>query len=1035
MDFTLCKLEQTLTALEKHSLSQPIEITERKSALIPFERHIPQDFLAAVEKLPLQPFKPKDRWGKLNESRVFTIPVTIPQEMAGKSVYLQITTGREGGYTAFNPQFLAYVNGTLRQGMDINHRLLHICDNAVAGQTVQVILHAFSGSEPGLMELRTELVTRSDNIFNTFYAFKTAFLAMLLPGGLPGERDELTAALIKAANAIDFSAAPGEVFLHSINEAGKILDEAIYRRPWGKSPVSVQGIGHTHIDIAWRWTVSETRQKVQRSFATAVSLMERYADFHFFSSQPVLYQFVKEDNPDLYNKVKKLIKEGRWEAEGGMWLEPDCNIPSGESLVRQIYYGKKFLADEFGIDSKILWLPDTFGYTAALPQIIKKSGLKYFTSSKLSWNEFNRIPHDIFEWVGMDGSTVLAYMLTSPDDTGLPNTPDFATYNATLQPKNVLGTWERMVDKAITKDVLMTYGFGDGGGGPTEEMLESAKYIAKGLPGLPNMSLGRADTFFEKLADNVQKAARPPRFCGELYLEFHRGTYTSVAKIKKQNRLAEAKMAAVELMLALTENTEAPWRENIWKKILLGQFHDVLPGSSVQQVYKDADKDYESVFEACDEKLVQAVRQLKADYSPDISLCVVNTLWRDMGRIFICDVPAGKSVMADDKPLPAQILPDGRTAVYFEQLPVMGVQTFKLADSTAPAAPAELAATPERLENAFFTVKINNNGELTSIFDKRAGREILQKGERGNVLLLYEDRPASCDAWNIDINYIEKEYPVGGDVSIEANELGPLCAAVTVKRRFRNSAIIQHIRIFKHIARIDFETYVDWQESQMLLKAAFPADIHAESADCGVQFGSVKRSARVNNSWDEARFEFCAHGYVDLSEYDYGVSLFTGEKYGADLLDGSLRLSLLKAPIEPWDNADKGKHHFTYSLFPHQGDVVKAEVYAHSQAAQMPVSFLAAGLPNVKVSLVTCDAPNLSIEAVKPAEDSNGIIIRLCERGNIRSKVKLTFAKKLRSAAACDLMENDEEVVQTNGNSIECLFYPFEIKTLRINFI
>lgn len=1041
MDFTLCKLEQTLAALENLIFFKPIQITDRKSAFMPFERHSPKEFMDAIDKLPLQPFGPEDRWGALNERRVFVVPVTIPREMDGQSVYLHVTTGREGGYTAFNPQFLAYVDGTLRQGMDINHRHLHIFDNAVAGQTAQVTLHAFSGPIPGLMTLQTALVVRSEDVWRTFYMFKTAFQAMLLPGSLPGERDALKAALLKAANAIDFNAAADDARRLSIKKAGDLLDEAVYKREWGKSPVHVHCIGHTHIDIAWRWTVSETRQKVQRSFATALSLMERYADYRFFSSQPILYQFLKEDNPDLYENVKKRIQEGRWEAEGGMWLEPDCNIPSGESLVRQIYYGKNFLSDEFGIDSKILWLPDTFGYCAALPQIMKKSGLKYFVSSKLSWNEFNRIPHDIFEWVGLDGSAVLSYMLTSPDDAGLPNTPDFATYNATLQPKNVLGTWERMVDKAVTRDVLMTYGYGDGGGGPTDQMLESAAYMAKGLPGLPHTRLGRADAFFEQLSRHVQDVdgSTPlARFCGELYLEFHRGTYTSVAQIKKQNQLAEAKMAAVELMLALTENTETAWREDIWKKMLLGQFHDVLPGSAIEQVYQEADKDYASIFSACDEKLMASLKQLGAGRDQSMSLCVVNTLWRNIGRILICDGLAGQTVISDGKRLPSQMLPDGRTILYVEQLPIKGVQTFQTA-SLSNDTPSDDAAAPmataQRLENAFFAIQISSDGHLTSIFDKRVNREVLREGRHGNALLLFEDRPASCDAWNIDVNYREKAYPVMGDVSVHVSETGPVCAAVTVRRRFRRSQMTQHIRIFKHIARIDFETLIDWQESQMLLKAEFPVDIHADEATCGVQFGSVKRSTHMNNSWDEARFEFCAHGYVDLSEYDYGVSLFTGEKYGADVINGHLRLSLLKSPIDPWEGADKGLHHFTYSLFPHQGDAVKAEVYAHAQAFKTPVAFMATGTADVNVSMVACDVPHVSIEAVKPAEDGRGIIVRLCTHANMRAHAKLTFYKKLQSAVECDLMENDKKALQTNENGVECLFHPFEIKTLRIQTV
>lgn len=1046
MDFTLSKLEQTLRSLENLLIDDAADLNERLSMQDPLIRHTPAAFLDACRKnqASFRPFGLHERWGKVNESRVFRLPVAVPDRFAGKTVYLKLITGREGGYTAFNPQFLAYVDGQLRQGLDINHTLLHLYDAASSGQEIEILLHAFAGTEPGLMELRTTLVSIHEDVRQLIHAFRTAWQAMLLLPATSGERTELCEALLKTADALRFHAAPGQAFHDSVQTANLLLDSLVYNRSWSQSPVSVTGIGHTHIDLAWRWTVEQSRQKVQRSFSTAVALMNQYPDYHFFSSQPILYQFIQQDNPDLYARIRQLIRDGRWEAEGGMWLEADCNLPSGESLVRQIYYGKKFLRDEFGIDSQILWLPDSFGYSAVLPQLMKQSGLRYFVTSKLSWNEFNRIPHDIFAWEGLDGSRVLACMITTPDDTGLPNSPDFSTYNATLQPRNVAGVWDRMIDKTVTRQVMMPYGYGDGGGGPTEAMLESARYMKKGLPGLPSLKLGRAADYLRRLEEDAAACRKLPSYRGELYLEFHRGTYTSVAAIKRQNQQAEIRMGMLEMLAAFTRNDQPARRETIWKKILLNQFHDVLPGSAIKSVYDQTDLDYEEIRAESGEMLEAALRTLAgrgaacAPADKVKTLCVVRTAWQAMGQVLLIPGLDGLAVVENGQALPIQHLGDGRAAVAFPSLPAMGWQTFALIDAQAGERSNEHAIEQSEttLENRFFHITIDANGELTAIYDKRARRQVLRAGENGNVLRLYEDRPASCDAWNIDINYVEKEYPLDGTVSVAVTEAGPVCTAVTIRRAFLHSSIIQTVRLFHEYPRIDFETTVDWHESQMLLKAAFPVDVHADEAVCGIQFGSVRRPVHANTPWDEARFESYAHGYVDLSETGYGVSLFTGSKYGVDVMGGNLRLTLLKGPADPWPGADEGRHFFTYSLFPHRGDANEAGVYAISAATSRTAAFILDGVaPDGKMSFASCDCDAISIEAVKPAEDGDGLIVRLCEHANKRCSTNLVLsglASKVVEAWQCNLLEQNETEVRRSSRGIDLSFRPYEIKTIRI---
>lgn len=1038
MNFQLSKLEKVLADLKELSISCIIPQKERWSVLDQMERHIPDDFIQEWNKWGLERFYEHDRWGEQNESRIFFLPITIPKEMNNKDISLRITTGREGGYTAFNPQFIAYVNGEFRQGMDINHILLPICQKGKEGQQISVVLHAFAGTEVGLMELNTELVVLSTEVTKLYYAVQTALQTLVILNDNSGEYVELMSALLTVVNAIDFRETPNGNFVTSVCNAYQLLEQLVYQKQWSSSPVTVHCIGHTHIDIAWRWTVEQTRQKVQRSFSLVASLMERYPEYHFFSSQPILYQFVKEDNPKLYETIKSLIRDGRWEAEGGMWIEADCNLPSGESLVRQIIYGKKFLKEEFGIDSQILWLPDSFGYSAVLPQLMKKSGLKYFVTSKLSWNEHNRIPHDIFEWEGMDGSRVYAYMITTPDDNGLPNSPDFSTYNATLQPKNVVGVWNRMVDKEVSRDVMLTYGFGDGGGGPTEEMLESGQNMLRGLPGIPNVRMGRAKDYFHTLENNLRSTAVVPRYKGELYLEFHRGTYTSVAKIKRNNRRSEIHLNSTELVAVLAYikgNNLYPKAEleKLWKLLLLNQFHDILPGSAIKEVYNQSDIEYEAIRNGCEQLIAHCLNAIGQKKNASDTLTIVNTLWKETDHVIFVDGISNRSIWNGKMQFPSQQLCDGRTAVYLPKLSPLTIQTFKLCDTSEVPEQGVLFADTHCIENKFFILQLNEFGELASIYDKRAGREVLRAGECGNVLMAFEDRPSTCDAWNIDSSYREKSWHVHDVVNIEVCELGVVCAAVKVERCWLDSRITQVIRIFRDIPRIDFETEIDWHQSQILLKAEFPVDIHADDATCGMQFGNVRRPVHTNTSWEEARFEVYAHRFIDLSENGYGVSLFTGDKYGVDINRASLNLTLLKSPIEPWINADEGLHKFTYSLFPHIGDWTDAGVYLAASAPDRLVSVVSNGLDEqLKLSFASLDADNIAIESIKQSEDGQAIIIRLFEYYNRRNKAILSMHVSMKAAHECDLLENPLSELPINNQSLELYFTPYEIKTVRI---
>jgi len=1032
MDFNLLKLEGSLAGIRKLATLEELRAESREWAEDPSpERHQPERFPALCEQLAFAPFAWHERWGAAHESRVFRVKVSPPPGFAGKPAFLRVTTGREGGYTAFNPQFFAYVNGRLIQGMDINHTLLPL-PAAREGEGVEVLLHAFAGTEPGLIELHTHLARFDEQGLALYHAFLAALetLKLQVPGS--AMHAELELALLAACDLLDFSAMAAEETAREecFAAALALLEERVYGRDWGQNPAEVYAIGHTHIDIAWRWTAAQTRQKAQRSFATAVQLMEQYPEYRFFSAQPVLYQFVKEDNPALYARIRQLAKQGRWEAEGGMWLEADCNLPSGESLVRQIYYGKKFLLEEFGVDSRILWMPDSFGYSPVIPQLMAQSGLKYFATSKLSWNEFNRVPHDVFEWTGPDGSSVLACMITSPDDQGLPNSPDFSTYNATLQPKNVAGVIERMNAKRLTRAAMMPYGYGDGGGGPTLEMLESARRMMRGLPGLPRLNLEGARAFFSRL-DQDLAGQKPPRVQGELYLEFHRGTYTSVASIKRQNRRMELAMAALELALAISGHDEAKERETLWKTMALHQFHDVLPGSAIREVYAAYDAEHGQMMARARDLMLRA--QKKPGQEEADTLCVINPLWASLPQVLLLEGLDGKTPMLDGRPLPAQALRDGRTAVYAEGLPAMGVQAFQLGGPALPAAAAKEGGDARRLENRFFTLELDGHGEIRSLVDKRRGRELVRPGAALNALKLFEDRPASCDAWNIDVNYVEKMWPVQQADEIVRWEDGPVCSALMVKRSFRHSTVTQVIRLYEELPRVDLEYTVDWQERQMLLKAAFPLDIHALQARCGIQYGFLDRPMTQNTPWEAARFEICAHRFIDLSEPDYGVTLLLGDKYGADLLDGQVRVTLLKAPVDPWPEADRGRHTFTLSLLPHEGNAFEADVYTQAAVPDRAQVLCGAGpAAGTRFSLAESLTRGVALEALKPAEDGDGLILRVNEYEGRRCLARVRLGRSIRSAQLCGLMENPLETLRADGNILEVPLMPRQILTIRL---
>ena len=992
-------------------------------------------------------FEKGQRWGGKDKHFWFKTKVQIPESFSGKTVALEVTTGREGQWDATNPQFLVYVNKQIAQGFDVNHRQLILTENAVQGEVFEIALYAYAGMLEGLVELNSSIAVLEREVEKLYYDIKVPLeLAQLLPKDDKKSLDILNY-LTEAINKIDFRIPLSESFYLSIEEAKQYLEQEFYGKFCGQEEVTEICVGHTHIDVAWLWTLAQTREKVVRSFSTVLSLMKQYPEYVFMSSQPQLYKYIKEDHPDIYAEIKKMVKEGRWEAEGAMWLEADCNLTSGESLVRQIIYGKRFFKEEFDVDSKILWLPDVFGYSAALPQILKKSGVNYFMTTKIGWNDYNRMPYDTFMWRGMDGTEVLTHFITTTDYKKDGKVGTATTYTGDINASQVMGCWQRYQQKAINNEVLNCFGYGDGGGGATKEMLEAARRLSKGIPGAPKVKMGKTLDFFQRLDKTVKNNKKLPKWVGELYLEYHRGTYTSVARNKRFNRKTEFLNMSAETLSILNSQVSAaeyPSDElkECWEITLLNQFHDIIPGSSISEVYEDSKKQYENINYIATTLINSAVSNISTKIElNETSVVVFNQLGFERKDIAEFEIPEGwqgAQVYDGDVLLPSQKVGEGKIVFIADSVPAKGYKSYTIRNEKNENIMAEPAfSNTKALETQYYIIKLDEKAHITSIYDKLNEREVLKQGVRANVIQAFEDKPHNWDAWDINIYYQEKMWEVDDVEGVEIMEEGPVRFTVKIRRKFLNSSIVQLIHIYNGIERIDFDTNIDWKEKHIMLKAAFPVDIHADKATYEIQYGNVERPTHWNTSWDYARFEVCAHKWADISEDGYGVSLLNDCKYGHDIKDSVMRLTMLKSATYPNVDADREEHKFMYSLYPHSGDwkegkVVQAAYNINDPLVAKVETAHKGTLPSV-ASLVALDKENVIIEVVKKAENSQHLIIRLYEYHNRRTKVTLTLLYDIKEVFECDLLENDLSELQAEGNKFSFVIKPYEIKTFKLS--
>ncbi|MGH9272486.1 MAG: alpha-mannosidase [Ilumatobacteraceae bacterium] len=763
--------------------------------------------------------------------------------------------------------------------------------------------------------------------------------------------------------------------------------------------------GHAHLDTAWLWPLAETKRKCVRTFASMVGLMDDWPEFRFSCSQAQHYAWIAEHEPELLARITEKVAGGQWIPVGGMWVEPDMNLPSGESIVRQIVHGQRWFQSHFGRRCTEVWIPDVFGYPAGLPQVFAAGGLRRFVTQKLSWNRTNRFPHSTFWWEGIDGSRVLTHF------------PPVDTYNAEIVPAELGAAVEGFAEHAWSGWSLAPFGYGDGGGGPTREMLERQRRLAD-LDGMPRVELGTAGEFFDRVDTEVRGGAPVPVWRGELYFETHRGTLTSQLRTKAGNLRCERLLREAELWLA-TAGRSVVDVEPLWRQVLTLQFHDIIPGSSIAWVHADAEAAHRRIGDELEDIIGDTLRAL-APAGPVLA----SSTSTDRDEVVVTAVPP----LGDG---PTQPLADGRHA-FRACVPGLG-----LAQAVALPVDDRVVVTDRTITNGRLAVGWDPDGNLTSVIDVGHARELLAAGRRGAVLELAPDRPVRYDAWDLEswVRCDPRELTAADGV--EVVERGPLVGSVRVRRTFGASSASLTYVLRAGSPRLDVVVELDWHHVEHLLSLAFPIDVHTDAATCGVQFGAVRRPTHASTSWDAAKFEVCAHRYVDLAEPSFGVAVLDDGRYGHAVLDGVVRVSLARAARYPDPLPDQGHHRVTISLFPHGSGL--ADVVAEAERLNLPVREVSAvsvrggAGGTVPPPIVSVDGTGVEVDAVKRADDGSGdVVVRFHEACGDRAGVTVRADRRITAAWRTDLLEDPTGAVDVSDGIVTLTMRPFELVTLRL---
>lgn len=977
--------------------------------------------------------------------------VTVPDDLTGAHGVCLVETGLTDIWNYSNPQFIAYIDGRMTCGLDVNHTEFNLPSGK---KSFSLALYGYCSTDKKDVFLRISLARRDDAVTALHRELSVLCDSIGVLDPADPWRMRLVRMCISASCLLDSRDLTSEAFSTSVLRALSFLKDELEAIRAMASPVTINATGHAHIDVAWLWTLDQTREKVLRTFSTVDYLMDIYPQYIFSGSQPVLYDFVKKVSPDLFSRIQARVAEDRWEIEGGMWLESDCNLTSGESLVRQLLHGTRFISGQFKKTSHILWLPDTFGFTGNLPQIMKHCGMSYFMTTKLGWNSSDIMPHDTFRWVGIDGSSVLAHMVTTRDHAAplelLTENQKPTTYNGLLTPSQVAGTWQRYRDKELSSTLLHCYGYGDGGGGPTKEMLEQGGLLSRGIPGVPRVRFSTALDFFKTLEKELS-GKKVPTWHGELYLQYHQGTFTTMADIKKNNRTSERMIMAAELLSSsawVLERKSYPDRklDEAWRLILLNQFHDILPGSSIHEVYEESRAQYGRIGSMTQDIMETALGQLASASDcrmGDIMVFNTTGIPRDEVVSLPCDGP--RSITGPSGPVPST-WSGGILSFLAGALPSKGYSIYRVdkkdgmtGKNSLPASDSPFIIEGLRITTPWHVIEFDPDGCISSLVDRKHERDIVPSGSRMNLLRLYEDRPREYDAWNIGPQGESHYWDVLEPCTLSVVSHDRYTARLRLERRFGSSHICQDILLHAATDRIDFLTTIDWHEEHLMLRVLFPVALCSTTATYDIAFGTIERPTHANTSWDQARQEVPAHIWADVSEAGFGVTLLSDSTYGYSVVDGTMALSLLRSPHYPNPQADKGKHSFTYAIRTHDGTYREGGVVEAGLRFQNPVIVHSCtqdgrGILPGSFSLLAVDRPGIVIGAVKKAEDRHSLIVRIHEAHGKMVRTSLDIGIPVSHVWETDGLENRKRQVPVDDKTYKAdlSFRPFELKTLEL---
>ncbi len=965
---------------------------------------------------PRTPVRPGEPWGAPWGTSWLTVSGTVPAEWAGRTVEALLDLGFEQNMPGFQCEGLVYrPDGSPVKGLHPRNQWVRIAAAAAGGE--EVLLHVEAASNPVVMGRpaftptslgdretagrepqytlgRMDLAVFDQTVWELVQDLEVLEELMLELPVDSGRRWDILRAVERALDAVDLQDVNGTA------AAGREQLAGVLAAPAHASAHRISAVGHAHIDSAWLWPLRETVRKVARTTANMTALLADEPEFVYTMSQAQQYAWIKEHRPEVYALVRQAVAEGRFVPTGGMWVESDTNMPGSEAMARQFVHGKRFFLDEFGVESDEVWLPDTFGFAAGLPQIIRAAGCSSLLTQKISWSRTNSFPHHTFRWEGIDGSRVFTHF------------PPVDTYNCSMHGSQIAHAARNFREKGTAGRSLAPTGWGDGGGGTTREMVAKAARL-RDLEGSARVAWESPAAFF---AQARAEYPEPPVWVGELYLELHRGTLTSQARTKQGNRRSEHLLREAELWsatAAVRTGFAYPYQQldRLWKTVLLHQFHDILPGSSIAWVHREAERTYAEVAEELNGVIAAALRALGDGDGDGDGVLVFNAAPHARGG-----VAAGGAAPADE--------------------------AERAADPVVATARADGGHV---LDNGLLRVEVDARGLVVSLLDLAAGREAVPPGCAANLLQLHPDFPTRWDAWDVDSYYRNTVADLTATDGVTLVSAGPDTASVRVERPFGGSRAVQLLTLAAGRKRLDLDTEVDWHETEKLLKLSFPLDLHADRYAAETQFGHVYRPTHTNTSWEAARFEACNHRFLHLAEPGWGVALVNDSTYGHDVTrdvregdrgHGSttttVRVSLLRAPRFPDPRTDQGRHRFRHALAP-GADL--ADAVREGYLINLPERRAPGGVP--VAPLVEVDRPGVVVSAVKLADDGSGdVVVRLYEALGARSRVRLSTGFALTGATACDLLErpltDGTPGLVPEADALTLDLRPFQLVTLRL---